>query len=68
MVLSIVHRRQRPTTRAGDVCNKIGTYLKALARTTMASLSMSPCRAQRSVGAQVTAERKFGFKNAIKVK
>ena len=30
--VDVVHRRRRPHRRArGDVCNKIGTYLKALA-------------------------------------
>ncbi len=36
------------TTAAGDVCNKIGTYLKALAATTMACRSSLRCLDPRS--------------------
>ena len=42
------------TTRSGDVANKIGTYLKALAATTIACRSMSPSPPPPSTGGCAT--------------
>jgi methylthioribose-1-phosphate isomerase len=43
------------TTYTGDVANKIGTYLKALAARDNASRSMWPCPPRLSIGTAVTA-------------
>jgi methylthioribose-1-phosphate isomerase len=45
------------TTRTGDVANKIGTYLKALAATTTACRSTWRCRIRPSTGRSPTAPR-----------
>ena len=47
------------TTATGDVANKIGTYLKALAARTIACRSMSPCRRRPSTGRSRTESREF---------
>jgi methylthioribose-1-phosphate isomerase len=52
------HRRHRPHHRAGDVCNKIGTYLKALAaHMTTTCRSTSRFRRAPSTGPSTTACR-----------
>ena len=49
----------------GDVCNKIGTYLKALAAHEMACRSMSPCPRPRSISRSPTASPIFPSNSAV---